>query len=113
MNRFDINKRLIFLLCTGFLVIGCAHYYEVKDPVTGNVYYTEDVDREGSAAEFKDARTGQKITIQNSEIREIDKSDFEGGRAASVKKSTPPPNSTAPPESPSGSSPESTPPSEP
>jgi len=67
-------------------VIGCAHYYEVKDPATGNVYYTEDVDKEGSAAVFKDSRTGQEITIQNSEIREIDKSDFEGGRAASIKK---------------------------
>jgi hypothetical protein len=40
MNRFDINKRLIFLLCTGFFVIDFAHYYELKDSVTGNVYYT-------------------------------------------------------------------------
>jgi hypothetical protein len=84
-------------------MIGCAHYYEVKDPVTGNVYYTEELEREGSAAVFKDARTGQEITIQNSEIREIDESDFEGGRAASVKKSTPPPKSS------SGSTLESTP----
>jgi hypothetical protein len=50
----------------------------VKDPTTGNMYYTRDIDEEkGGAIIFEDAKTGTKITLQNSEVKEIHKDEFE------------------------------------
>lgn len=59
-------------------VFGCAStYYKVTDLVTGNVYYTDEVEREkGGAATIKDARSGAVLTIQNSEIMEIEKDEY-------------------------------------
>ena len=57
---------------------GCAgSYYKVTDPANGKVFYTEDVKRNGSAVEFKDATTGSVVTLQNSEVSQIDKSAFQ------------------------------------
>jgi hypothetical protein len=39
----------------------------VKDPSTGNIYYTDKIDEEkGDAVKFKDAKTESSVTIQNS-----------------------------------------------
>jgi hypothetical protein len=38
---------------------------------------TEDIKRNGSAVEFKDAQTGSVITLQNSAIDQIDKQEYE------------------------------------
>ena len=70
-------KRLI--LCVLFVVFlaGCGSYYRVTDPVTRNVYYTEDIDKErGGAVSFEDAVSGKKVTIQSSEVQKIDKKEF-------------------------------------
>ena len=56
---------------------GCAHYYKVTDPGSGKVFYTEDVKRNGSAVEFKDAQTGSVTTLQNSSVLEIDKQEYQ------------------------------------
>jgi hypothetical protein len=57
---------------------GCAGpYYKVTDPASGKVFYTEDVKRNGSAVEFKDATTGSVVTLQNSEVAQIDKAAYQ------------------------------------
>jgi len=76
MKLFTSKGWFIVVLSAGFLVSACASYYRVKDPATGSVYYTEKVKREGSAAMFKDARSGSDVTIQNSEIKEIEKKEY-------------------------------------
>ena len=63
------------------MLVGCAHYYKVSDPSTGKAYYTEDVKRNGSAVEFKDEQTGGVVTLQNSNVQEIEKSEYEQGIA--------------------------------
>jgi len=55
----------------------CAHYYKVTDPASGKVFYTEDVKRNGSAVEFKDAQNDSVVTLQNSSVQEIDKQAYE------------------------------------
>ena len=68
------------VLVVVLLTIGlsaCAHYFKVVDPGNGKVFYTEDIKRKGSAVEFKDAQTGSVITLQNSEITQIDKQAYE------------------------------------
>jgi len=42
------------------------------------MYYTKDIDEaRGGAIKFKDAKTESKITLQNSEVKEIPKEEFE------------------------------------
>jgi len=59
------------------LAAGCASYYKVTDPATSKVYYTNDLDRHGSGSVvFKDAITGSTITLQSSNIAEINKQEY-------------------------------------
>ena len=70
-------KTFIVVLAT-LVCAGCAgSYYKVTDPANGKVFYTEEVKRNGSAVEFKDATTGSVVTLQNSEIAQIDKSAYQ------------------------------------
>jgi hypothetical protein len=60
------------------LCAACASdYYNVTDPGSGKVFYTQELKRNGSAVEFKDAQTGSVTTLQNSEVLEIDKQAYE------------------------------------
>jgi len=86
MKKLPDKKIGFIILLAAFLATGCASYYKVADPATGSIYYTEKVDREGSAAVFKDARSGSLVTIQNSEISEVSKKDFEAGIKAPTSK---------------------------
>jgi hypothetical protein len=68
---------LLACLCLPLLVSGCASYYMVTDPVSKKVYYTKDVDdKKSGAVVFKDAQTGHRVTLQNSEVKEIDRKEF-------------------------------------
>jgi len=76
----SIPRTLAVVLVT-ILFAGCAHYYKVSDPSTGKTYYTEEVKRNGSAVEFKDAQSGSVMTLQNSSVADIDKQEYEQGIA--------------------------------
>jgi len=70
-------KRLILCVVLVMFLMGCGSYYKITDPATQNVYYTTDIDKErGGAVSFEDAISGKKVTIQSSEIQEIDKKEF-------------------------------------
>ncbi len=75
------------VLCLCILISGCGtHYYKVNDPVTGKTYYTDDVEKKsGDGVELKDATTGARVTIQNSEVSEINKYEFDTGRVSNMK----------------------------
>ena len=64
------------------LVGGCTTYYKVHDPTTGKSYYTTKVTEKSGATVLTDARTGSKVTIQNSEISTVSKSEYDKARAA-------------------------------
>ena len=67
------------LLCIG----GCTTYYKVTDPTTGKEYYTTELQRKSSgAATLKDARTGDTVNLQNSEISQVTKEQYEAGKYA-------------------------------
>jgi hypothetical protein len=62
---------------------GCTNYYKVTDPTTGRVYYTTELSQKGSGAStLKDARTGNTVTVQSSEVQKIEKEEFERGKYA-------------------------------
>lgn len=76
-------KRTILLLSL-LLLVGCGgSYYRVKDTTSGRVYYTRDVDtkRQTGAVDFKDAKTGSKVTLQSSEVEKITEAQYQQGLA--------------------------------
>ena len=55
----------------------------VKDPSTGNIYYTDSIDKiKGGALKFKDAKTKTVVTVQSSEVKKISKRDYESALEA-------------------------------
>jgi hypothetical protein len=80
---------------------GCTTYYQVREPSGGRAYYTTGIDsiREG-AVKFRDDKSGSTVTLQNSEIREIPKDEYQQGLnspAAPPAVRTPGPLPAAPP----------------
>ena len=71
------------LICAlAMLVVGCGTYYKVTDPSSSKVYYTTKIDKERrGSVEFKDANSGSKVTLQNSEIMEVSKEEFKENTA--------------------------------
>jgi hypothetical protein len=65
------------------LLAGCASYYRVTDPTSGRQYFTSDFERgrDGSVT-FKDGKTKNAVTLQNSEVSEITKDEYHAGVAA-------------------------------
>lgn len=77
-------KRTILLLALLGLVASCGgRYYRVTDPASGRVYYTRDVDtkRRTGTVDFKDAKTGAKVTLQSSQVQKIPEAEYNQGLA--------------------------------
>src|SRR5947209_2364793 len=97
-----------------FLIGGCASYYKVTDPTTGEVYYSQELKRQDNGATtLKDAKTGNMVNIQNSEIDEVSKEEFDTGRFATQLPAEPPAATPAPAAAPTGAAPAPTPPAKP
>jgi len=60
------------------LLAGCGTYYSVRDPSSGNTYYTTEIDSAGmsGAIKFKDVQSGALVTLQSSEVKQISKDEF-------------------------------------
>ena len=72
------------LLVCVLLGSGCSNYYKVRDPQSGKVYYTTDMkQRTAGSVTLKDGKTGDDVTLQNSEVRKIDKNAYESARMTS------------------------------
>jgi len=74
-----------FLIAILLAVAGCGgHYYRVTDPASGRVYYTRDVDtkRRTGAVDFKDAKSGSKVTLQSSQVTKISEAEYQKGLAS-------------------------------
>lgn len=72
--------RLLGLLLVCLVSVGCTTYYRVTDLNSGKNYYTTQVERErGGAVMFKDSRTGSEVTLQSTEITEVNQEQFEHG----------------------------------
>ena len=76
-----MRKLGLFLPTVLIVLTGCASHYMVRDPASGNTYYTRDVDRAGDAGsvKFRDDATGAKIIIQQSEVRTVSEDEYEAG----------------------------------
>jgi hypothetical protein len=81
-----MRHKIFTILLTIFLVVailGCGGYYMVKDPASGNVYYTTKIkDERGGAVKFEDKKTQTSVTLQNSEVKKISKKEFKSALEA-------------------------------
>ncbi|MGA2605558.1 MAG: hypothetical protein ABSG14_15175 [Verrucomicrobiia bacterium] len=69
---------LVAMLGLAVMTNGCTSYYAVTDPKTGKQYYTTEWQTaRGGTTRFVDARSGAIVTIQESEIREINEKEFQ------------------------------------
>jgi hypothetical protein len=77
------------------LLAGCGggNYYKVNDPAGNKLYYTTDIEKTKTGAiTFKDKKSGSKVSLQSSEVKDISKEEFEAGIkvvAAAPAKATP------------------------
>lgn len=70
-------------MCTAFLAgCGSGAYYMVREPGSATPYYTTSISTSGSALKFKDAKTGNGVTLQSSEVKKISKDEFTQGITA-------------------------------
>lgn len=73
------HKIFTILLAISFVVVilGCSGYYMVKDPASGNVYYTTKIKNERiGVVKFEDKKTQAIVILQNSEVKKISKKEF-------------------------------------
>jgi uncharacterized protein YceK len=77
----NVRRFVIIMACVLALSIaGCGsiYYYKITDPSTGNAYYSQKVEKQkqGGSVSFTDAKSGNMVTLQNSEIAEISKDEY-------------------------------------
>ena len=73
-------KKAIFVSLLLLVAIGCTSYYKITDPTSDKTYYTNEVGyRRGGAVEFKDVRTEAKVVLPASEVKKIEKDEFNRG----------------------------------
>ena len=69
-------KKLYLVILGLVFLAGCGGFWMVTDPVSKNVYYTEAIAESRGGIRFIDAKTGDDVTLQNSQVREISKDEF-------------------------------------
>jgi hypothetical protein len=71
---------------------GCTSYYQVTDPTNGKTYYTTKLESHDSGSTtFTDARTGEDVTLQNTQVAKITEQQFDNGKNGVSASPTPAP----------------------
>lgn len=82
MKKFICTLALITLATAP--LAGCT-YYRVSHPESGRVYYTTGYqNRGGGAIAFTDAGSGDRVTLQSSEVEKINKTEYDRGRLSAT-----------------------------
>jgi hypothetical protein len=77
MTQYQAKAFRTLLYSVVLLAGGCTTYYQIQDPDTGHVYYADDIKTlDDGAVRFKDAQTGNEVTVQDSDIKEISEDEF-------------------------------------
>lgn len=74
----------VWVIAAALVAAGCAStYYKVTDLGSGRAYYTDQVvQHPGGGVSLVDARTGDNVTLQNSDITVITKEEYTSNRIA-------------------------------
>lgn len=72
----------LFLLL--IFLSGCSTYYAVRDPHSGNTFYTvELVETTAGAVRFIDEKTKTAVTIYNPDVRRLDGAEYKAALSIS------------------------------
>ena len=72
------------VVCFGGCSSDDRNYYKVRDPQSGRIFYTKDMNQHTSGAvTLLDGASSQHITLQNSEVQRITKDMYYAGRRTS------------------------------
>lgn len=70
-------KLMLVALLGATMTLGACKHYRVTDLSNGTNYYTKRIDHKtGGAVTFRDARTDTKVTLQNTDVDAITRSEF-------------------------------------
>lgn len=59
------------------VLVACGgNYYRVTDPASGHAYYTRDIDHEKGHVRFTDQASGDKVTLDSFEVRELSRQQY-------------------------------------
>jgi hypothetical protein len=76
-------KKAVIIIILLMLTAGCTNYYKVTDLNSGKDYFTTDIKYKGSGSvDFKDAKTDTRVVLPSSEVKEINKEEFNHGKYA-------------------------------
>jgi hypothetical protein len=77
MSQYQAKSFYPLVLSAALLAGGCTTYYQIQDPDTGYVYYADDIKTlDDGAVRFTDANTGNEVTVQDSDIKEISEDEY-------------------------------------
>lgn len=77
MKNSLLTMTLALFVFVSIIACGSGYYYKVVDPSSGKTYYTKKISEErGGAVKLEDAASGSTVTIQNSEVTKIDRTEF-------------------------------------
>ena len=74
-QAIPLNALLLLIALTA---VGCTTYYQIQDPESGHIYYSDNLKMlDDGAVRFTDAQSGNEVTIQDSDIKEIPEDEFD------------------------------------
>lgn len=77
MNKIVEALSWLTLFLLLIFLSGCSTYYAVRDPHSGNTFYTREIgEAGGGAVKLVDEKTKTAVTIQNPEVRILDSAEF-------------------------------------
>jgi hypothetical protein len=81
-----MHPKYLLIAMTALTLGACTSYYMVKDPQSGQQFYTTSISqKKGQAVVFKDAASGAQVTLQSSQVSEISKDQYKAAIAPPAK----------------------------
>jgi hypothetical protein len=78
-----MNRLALFVGVMLVVACGGSNYYVIKDPSTGQSYYTTEYKNlDNGAIQLTDAKTNSTVTLPSSSIQKVDKSEYEAKLSA-------------------------------
>jgi hypothetical protein len=82
LKCIGVAAALCFALagCSVPHVMGLGSYYQVSDPVSGKVYFTQQIEREDrGVVEFLDASSDSWVSLPAGEVKTITEAEYQAG----------------------------------
>jgi hypothetical protein len=82
-----MHPKYLLIAASALMLGACTTYYMVKDPQSGQQFYTTSISqKKGQAVVFKDEASGAQVTLQSSQVSEISKDQYKAAIAPPAKK---------------------------